>query len=186
MVEQKKQFNESLGKKVDFNIGEIVLVLKRHVKKGQVKKLTHMWRGPYVVIKRFSNQINYQVQLLKNGKDKQIVHALNIKRYTEPHNTRLSKQLESMLGLGQEEHYNDNDNNEAEAEAEAEEEEEFEVEKILDRKYEDGQLNYLVQWKDYDSSFNTWEPITNLLHCQDKIKEYEDKKREEEDVDVDA
>lgn len=44
MVEQKKQFNESLGKKVDFNIGEIVLVLKRHVKKGQVKKLTHMWR----------------------------------------------------------------------------------------------------------------------------------------------
>jgi len=45
-VEQKKKFNESLGKKVDFNVGEVVLVLKRHVKKGHVKKLTltHLWR----------------------------------------------------------------------------------------------------------------------------------------------
>jgi len=90
-----------------------------------------------------------------------------MKRYTEPHKTGLSKQLMSLM-----------------EEEDDVEEEEFEVEKILDRKYEDGQLNYLVQWKDYDSSFSTWEPITNLLHCQDKIKEYEDKKKEEEDVDV--
>jgi hypothetical protein len=158
-VNQKKLFNESLGKKVDFTVGEVVLVLKRHVKKGHVKKLTHLWRGPYVVINKFNNQINYEVQLLKSRKDKHVVHASNMKRYTEPHKTGLSKQLMSLM--------------EAE-DLEVVEEVEFEVEKILDRKYESEELFYLVQWKDYDSSFNTWEPMKNLLHCNEKINEFEE------------
>ena len=155
-VNQKKQFNESLGKKVDFNVGEVVLVLKRHVKKGHVKKLTHLWRGPYVVINKFDNQINYEVQQLKSGKDKHVVHASNMKRYIEPHKTGLSKQLMSLV------------------EEEDDVEEEFEVEQIVDRKYEAEQLLYLVQWKGYDSSFNTWEPMKNLLHCREKINEFEE------------
>jgi transposase InsO family protein len=160
-VNQKKQLNESLGKKVDFNVGEVVLVLKRHVKKGHVKKLTHLWRGPYVVINKFNNQINYEVQLLKSRKDKHVVHASNMKRYTEPHKTGLSKQLMSLM--------------EAE-DLEVVEEVEFEVEKILDRKYESEELFYLVQWKGYDPSFNTWEPMKNLLHCNEKINEFEESK----------
>jgi hypothetical protein len=158
-VNQKKRFNESLEKKVDFNIGEVVLVLKRHVKKGLVKKLTHLWRGPYVVINRFNNLINYEVQLLKSGKDKHVVHASNMKRYTEPHKTGLSKQLMSLM--------------EAE-DLEVVEEVEFEVEQILGRKYEAGELFYLVQWKGYDSSFNTWEPMKNLLHCREKLNQFEE------------
>ena len=155
-VGQKKLFNESLGKKVDFNVGEVVLVLKGHVKKGHVKKLTHLWRGPYVVINKFDNQINYEVQQLKSGKDKHVVHASNMKRYTEPHKTGLSKQLMSLM------------------EEEDDVEEEFEVEQIVDRKYEAEQLLYLVQWKGCDSSFNTWEPMKNLLHCRVKINEFEE------------
>jgi hypothetical protein len=56
------------------------------------------------------------------------------------------------------------------------EEVEFVVEQILDRKYEAEQLLYLVQWKGYDSSFNTWEPMKNLLHCREKIHEFEERR----------
>ena len=58
------------------------------------------------------------------------------------------------------------------------EEEEFEVEQIIDRKYETEQLLYLVQWKGCGSSFNTWEPMKNLLHCREKINEFEQRRSE--------
>jgi transposase InsO family protein len=158
--EEKKQFNDSIRKTVNFDIGEVVLVLKRHVKKGLVKKLTHLWKGPYVVINKFPNQINYEVQLLIGGKDRHVVHASNMKVYTEPHTTHLSKQMKSLEN------------------GEDEDSEEFEMEQILDKRYEkgSGELWYLVKWKGYDSNANTWEPVKNLIHCRESIKEFERKR----------
>jgi hypothetical protein len=47
----------------------------------------------------------------------------------------------------------------------------YEVDKILDDKVENGLQLYLVKWKDYDDSFNTWEPVSSFdsLEC---IMEY--------------
>ena len=155
--EEKKQFNDSIRKTVNFEIGEVVLVLKRYVKRGQVKKLTHLWKGPYVVIQKFLSGINYEVQLLMNSKDRHVVHASNMKVYTEPHKTHLSKQLQSP--------------------EDEEEQQEFEVEEVHDKRQEKGQLYYLVKWKNFDSSANSWEPINNLIHCREMIKEFEDKQK---------
>jgi hypothetical protein len=60
-----------------------------------------------------------------------------------------------------------------------EEQQEFEVEEIIDRRQEKGKLYYLVKWKDFDSSANSWEPISNLIHFREMIKEYEKKKKVE-------
>ena len=49
------------------------------------------------------------------------------------------------------------------------EENEFEVEKIL--QYKNGQ--YLVKWKGYLETENTWEPAANLANCQQKLREFE-------------
>lgn len=49
-----------------------------------------------------------------------------------------------------------------------EENDEFEVERILRQQ---GQ-NYLVKWKGYPESENTWEPTTHLQNCQQKLREY--------------
>jgi transposase InsO family protein len=155
MEGEKKQFNDSIRKTINFDIGEVVLILKRYIKKGHVKKLTHLWRGPYVVVNKYPNQINYEVQLLKRGKDKHVVHASNMKRFHEPHLTHLSKKLKTL------EEYDD------------EHSVEYEVERILGRKYENGEHYYLVKWKGYDSSESTWEPIKNMIHSREIIKEFE-------------
>lgn len=35
-----------------------------------------------------------------------------------------------------------------------------------------GEGLYLVKWEDWPSEFNTWEPLRNLVDCQDKLKEF--------------
>ena len=49
-----------------------------------------------------------------------------------------------------------------------EEEQEFEVKQILKRK---GQ-QYLVKWKNYPGSENTWEPLRNLTNCQLLLQQF--------------
>lgn len=53
-------------------------------------------------------------------------------------------------------------------------EEEFEVEKILDSRLDKptGKIEFLVKWRGYAKSANSWEPEDNLGHCGRKILEY--------------
>ena len=39
---------------------------------------------------------------------------------------------------------------------------EYEVEAILNMKKEGRRILYLVKWKGYNESHNTWEPLSNL------------------------
>merc|ERR1711963_625712 len=51
---------------------------------------------------------------------------------------------------------------------------EYEVESVVSkRETEEGKVEYLVKWKGYDASDNTWEPIENLESSQGLIDEFE-------------
>ena len=57
-------------------------------------------------------------------------------------------------------------------------EEEYTVENILDKRTgPDEKSQYLIKWKGYDQSENTWEPIENL-YCHELIREFEQKLKE--------
>ena len=49
----------------------------------------------------------------------------------------------------------------------------YEVESILDKKFENNQVYYLVKWKDYNFSECTWELVDNLNRCKRKIRKFE-------------
>jgi hypothetical protein len=52
----------------------------------------------------------------------------------------------------------------------------FLVEKILDKRFIDGRVEYYVKWKSYPNESNTWEPIDHLSECEKFIREYESNK----------
>ena len=57
----------------------------------------------------------------------------------------------------------------------------YEVEKILDKRTRKidrrNCLEYLIQWHGYNHAHDSWEPVSNLLHCRESIQAYEDSRR---------
>jgi hypothetical protein len=50
---------------------------------------------------------------------------------------------------------------------------EYVVDRILDKRYRRGALEYLFKWKGYGVSENSWEPVANLTNCPALIAEFE-------------
>jgi len=48
------------------------------------------------------------------------------------------------------------------------------VEKIVSKRTDGkGRTFYLIKWKDYSSSVNTWEPESHVANCPDMVKAFE-------------
>ncbi|KAF1756133.1 hypothetical protein GCK72_012586 [Caenorhabditis remanei] len=51
-------------------------------------------------------------------------------------------------------------------------EKEYSVEKVVNKRTANRGVEYLIKWRGYPSSENTWEPATHL-NCKDLVEEYE-------------
>lgn len=61
-----------------------------------------------------------------------------------------------------------------------EQEEEFTVEKIVDMRIKNGKREYLLKWRGYPDSENTWEPSANL-DCPELIEDFESKMKKKKE-----
>lgn len=50
---------------------------------------------------------------------------------------------------------------------------EYNVERIIDKRIENGVVLYHVKWEGYPPSSNTWEPVENMGRCDDIVKKFE-------------
>ena len=130
--------------------GDLVNVKFPTVKTGMRRKLTHQWRGPYVVVKQLAPK-TYQVKL-HNGIQKLSRSLELLKPYhAHPDSQHVNNDMKQV---------NDSD-------------EEYVVERVIDvRDSNDGGKEYLVKWKGYPMSENTWEPAEHMMNAQRLIDKY--------------
>ena len=117
----------------------------------QSRKLAPKREGPFR-IKKVLGPVTYQLELPKQWKIHDVFHACLLSPYKEtdahgPNETRPPPDL-------------------------IDGHEEYEVEALLAHRKVGRQLQYLVKWKDYDSSNNTWEPEKNLVNTDEILAAY--------------
>ena len=137
-----------------FQEGEKVYLLRRNIKtKRPSDKLDFKKLGPYKIVKKV-NRVNYELQLPKGNRGKPVhpVFHVSLLEKANP-NTPIVTKAEIHTEDG-----------------------EYEVERILEQ---DSQGQYLVKWKGYPHSENTWEPIENLTHCAKELREFQKRKSED-------
>ncbi|XP_021282791.1 chromo domain-containing protein LHP1 [Herrania umbratica] len=109
-----------------------------------------------------------------------------------------SEQIVESEGLGEKKKEEEGEEEEEEEEEDEEEEEEgeeeennegkeeertklddgfFEIEAIRRKRVRKGQLQYLIKWRGWPETANTWEPLENLQSCSDVIDAFEESLR---------
>ena len=122
---------------------KVYLLTKNLTTRRKTKKLDHVKVGPFLIAEA-RGPVNYRLELPADAKIYPVFHVSLL----EPADPETPIQTTF--------HY------------QTEEETEYEVEKIL---RQDGQ-KYLVKWKGYPDSENTWEPIEHLLNCQQLLRQF--------------
>ena len=148
-----KYYNQKRLKGPTFSEGSMVyLATKNITTKRPSKKLDYKYIGPYRVTKKISEN-NYQLDLPPKVRIHPIFHI-------------------SLLEDAKDVNPQDTGRDDVEVK-----DEEYEAEKILDTRKQDGRIEYLVKWKGYDNSENTWEPAKHLMNAQRLLKRFHQQHR---------
>jgi len=128
------------------NWDKVYLLTKNLRTRKPSKKLDHVKVGPFLV-KKAKGLVNYELDLPKDAKIFPVFH-ISLLEPADP-----TTPLQDTFYFH------------------PQEEDQFEVEEIL---RQEGQ-EYLIKWKGYPTSENTWEPIENLKHCQHRLQQFRQK-----------
>ena len=192
-----KAIAEDKSRGIPITVGDRVWVWVPKVKSGYSKKLAFRWIGPYRVEDITDDGVRVTLRIpAKTGIYPQVHYDRLKKCYDE--NDRPTTPPEDQESLGHidfTERLEDlPDPNETiplmdqegdlipVPQEEEEDPDEFEVEAILERR-QVGRMNkkyweYLIKWKGYDDSQNTWEKEENL-HCGDLLYDFKKRLRSE-------
>jgi hypothetical protein len=144
---------------VVFNVGDQVWLSTANLNIGdRARKLTPKYTGPFVVVE-VKSPVTYKLQLPPSlSRIHNVFHSSQLKPYYADDGQyiarpRISRPPPDIIAG----------------------EEEWEVERILDhrsrRVNRRSVMEYLVKWRGYPDSDNSWEPVTNL-HADDLVEDY--------------
>ncbi len=170
-------------KDVPYEVGDLVWVYIPALQQGLSKKLMKFWSGPYLLVKR-TGPVNFRVRNLENNKLLTTpIHVNRMKfaydRYVRPSNDIVpndAEQRDQIPGLVPDDCPDDSfapllatqesDKNTVPLipglPPVQDETDEYVIERIIRGRYRNGRLEYLIKWRDFPNSRNTWEPETNL------------------------
>jgi transposase InsO family protein len=154
-LRMKHYYDQGHQEGPDLKKGEKVYLLRRNIKtKRPSSKLDHLKLGPFEIEEK-TGPVNYRLKLPDSMRR---IHANFHISLLEPapENAKLATNVE----------------------IEEEAENEYEVEDILSMKRVSGKPHYLVKWKGYDTSENTWEPIENLTDCRQLVQQFHQQEKE--------
>jgi hypothetical protein len=160
--QRQKVYADVHRRELQFAVGDEVLLSTKNikVKTAGTHKLLPKWIGPFKVL-HCVNEVAYKLTLPFNLKIHPVFHVSLLKAYQQGGRVQpppVPELIENEL--------------------------EYEVESVLAhrdvcvRRKRNRvrtpvlQRQYLIKWKGYDESNNTWEPDRNCSNCQDKIDEY--------------
>jgi transposase InsO family protein len=145
----KKYYDAKRSPEPIFGEGDMVYLSRRNIKtKRPSDKLDYKKLGPFRIIRKVSS-VNYELDLPETMHCHPIFHiALLEPAEDDDEPTQDCIEVEAI-------------------------EPEYEVEHILEYKVtREGQELYLVKWKGYDDSENTWEPPEHLENAKQKITQF--------------
>lgn len=147
----KKFADRKRGPTTEYTVGQLVMLDSRNLSTTRPShKLSDKWEGPFEVLEKIGTHA-YKLKLPDTWKHSNTFHVDKLKPYHQdplhPNHTRPPPDLVNK-------------------------EEEYEVEKILDCKYRQGILRYLIKWVGYPNTDNIWVRADQAEHMKDLVSEY--------------
>ena len=155
---RQKQYADQHRSSVAYQAGDMVLLSNKNIniRHPGSRKLLPLWLGPFRIIEQV-NPVAYRLELPDS------MHSIH-----PVFHTSVLRKYRAGPGLIR-----------PPPPVELDGELEYEVERILDKRMAKFRSKhkrvpqYLIKWKGYGHEHNTWEPLSNLTHCNEILQAFE-------------
>ena len=152
----KRFYDKGVQKAPQFKVGDKVYLEREKHPKGQpIAKLAPKRDGPYEILEKIG-ELNYRLKLTKKDQRHPVFHVDRL-RPTKTASLVPNREFPEPEPII------------------VDEEEQYEVEKILDSKVVRKKFKYLVKWKGYPDSENSWEPEENVRDAKKAVAQFHKK-----------
>jgi transposase InsO family protein len=171
--EQEAEYN-SRTREVNFEPGDQVWLHSPHIKRGLSPKLAKLWTGPFRVERRVGHQ-TYELRDEQGRLHPGLVHVQRLKKATaRPPELAAGASQEDTAPMASPDPRTPDEEGSEDA---TPDDGIYEVEAILGKRRRAGRAEYLVKWRGYPDSDNSWVPRDQFA-IDNIVREYEKTLRE--------